>query len=1353
PRAAFSSPRAASAARSLPLQPASRPCSPLAAPAARSQPVCSPLAAPAACSPPFCSPLAPPCCPACTAMLAPPCLRRPAAATAARATAAAGGDFAGGAGSATGAGGARRATGMELLQLPEVMDLLLPAAAPGDSESAAALGASECAAALGSRASPAIGPSSAKALHTFTLDSGASSCYFRDCTSLTPLAAPVPVSLVDPTGGPVVARASTVLPCPAVPSGSLSGLHLPTFSTNVPGSSLYTLTTESPQVAEAGQVPASSQVFASGQLAASCSCRVLSHQTLLWHHRLGHPSLPCLRDMHSRLLVSGLPRSLPSLPRSPAPPYLPCVERQPRAAPHSSEFPPATAPLQTLQMDVWGPAPVGGMDQDCYFLLVVDDYTRSTTVFPLRRKAVISGVLIPWIRATRRQLRERFIRDFPILRLHSDRGGEFSSDLLAEFCLDEGIVQSFMLPASPQKKGIAERCIGLIMEVSRALSLVRDAKASKLSSRTLRCIFLGFPTDTQPWQFYHLRSRRVFSSQDVTFDESVSYNRLHPHASHPVPLTPLFLVPVPPPVDPLPPQGPSPSGVSQVDPTPFVEPLEISSGSSGPSEGDDPAANDMAATRCSPRLETPLGFPPRPSLPPPQPAAVDYRAETARAEPRGAEKEGEGSGGAAPAGAGSGVAATGGVSSWGAATGGADSSQAIPASPGGNAGAGGTGGTAGGAAGAGGVGGTAGAGGAGAGRTGGTGGSGAAGPGGARTRGAGAAKAGGAAGAGGAGGATGATGTVGAGGTTRARGHGAARASGAAGAGAAGAGGARAANSALRRLFFYTQPHSSLPPLDSVLCQVLSLPSSSGLSLPLQCPPTDQSQPQLLLRSPLLAPSPHTEVTESLTERCEPETRASIPVRTRRVARPRPPTVPGTHGMALRPSSVPQRVVLPEPPASSVPHVPNPESDLARAASPTVPRFLATFVSDPDLESTAVFALVTELVDFAARSLFDYVASLVTETESVCPPSVEGKLALGSDVLEDIKFELECLEAALPRFASKLLCAEGDPDTLDIPTPRSYAEVITGTYVDEVPPLGANIVDGMWIFRVKRPPGSPPAFKPSQGDLAASPTQLNWVISCGYPLEPPAASLRSPPRAPRVARHTQDYTCGSGFAPSFADPSLFLRTDSTLSPFYVLVYERHTCTDLGELHSYVGFQITRDRARRTITLTQSHMVHHLLQRFDFQYSSPQSTPLPTGHSLSAPPSDESVEPSGPYPELVGCLMYLMTCTRPDLAYPLSLLARYVAPGRHRKVHWDAAKRALRYLCSTSGMGLVLGGQGSVVLTGHFDTPWAEDQAAQHSSHGYTFSLGSGSISWRSTRSPSVLSSSCEAEIYAGAMAA
>ncbi|CAI7855792.1 unnamed protein product [Closterium sp. NIES-54] len=129
-------------------------------------------------------------------------------------------------------------------------------------------------------------------------------------------------------------------------------------------------------------------------------------------------------------------------------------------------------------------------------------------------------------------------------------------------------------------------------------------------------------------------------------------------------------------------------------------------------------------------------------------------------------------------------------------------------------------------------------------------------------------------------------------------------------------------------------------------------------------------------------------------------------------------------------------------------------------------------------------------------------------------------------------------------------------------------------------------------------------------------------------------------------RHTEDYTCG--FTPSTNDPSLFLRTDTSLPPFYVLVYvddlvfaadtealtlvktelqKRYTCTDLGELRSYLGLQITRDIARCTITLTQSHMVHQVLQRFDFQFSSPQPTPLSTGHSLSAPPLDESVEPS------------------------------------------------------------------------------------------------------------------------------
>ncbi|CAI7825761.1 unnamed protein product, partial [Closterium sp. NIES-54] len=157
---------------------------------------------------------------------------------------------------------------------------------------------------------------------------------------------------------------------------------------------LYTLSTESPPLSPSGQVAASSQVLAaasrSGPESAPCSCRLLSHQTLLWHHRLGHPSLPRLRGMASRVLVSGLLRSLPPIPPGPAPTCVPCVEGRQRAAPHSSEFPPTEAPLQTLHMDVWGPARVRGQGHERYFLLVVDDYSRYTTVFPLRSKGEVT---------------------------------------------------------------------------------------------------------------------------------------------------------------------------------------------------------------------------------------------------------------------------------------------------------------------------------------------------------------------------------------------------------------------------------------------------------------------------------------------------------------------------------------------------------------------------------------------------------------------------------------------------------------------------------------------------------------------------------------------------------------------------------------------------------------------------------------------------------------------------------------------------------------------------------------------------------------------------------------------------
>ncbi|CAI7891557.1 unnamed protein product [Closterium sp. NIES-54] len=162
-----------------------------------------------------------------------------------------------------------------------------------------------------------------------------------------------------------------------------------------------------------------------------------------------------------------IPRSLPPLPPGPAPTCVPCVEGRQRAAPNSSLIPLTEAPLQTLHMDVWSSARVRGQGHERYFLLVVDDYSHYTTVFPLRSKGEVTKVLIDWIRGARRQLSESFGSDLPVLRLHSDRGGEFSSDLLRAFCRLEDIRQKFTLPTSPQQNGIAQRRIGMVMDVTR----------------------------------------------------------------------------------------------------------------------------------------------------------------------------------------------------------------------------------------------------------------------------------------------------------------------------------------------------------------------------------------------------------------------------------------------------------------------------------------------------------------------------------------------------------------------------------------------------------------------------------------------------------------------------------------------------------------------------------------------------------------------------------------------------------------------------------------------------------------------------------------------------------------------
>ncbi|CAI7871801.1 unnamed protein product [Closterium sp. NIES-54] len=814
-------------------------------------------------------------------------------------------------------------------------------------------------------------------------------------------------------------------------------------------------------------------------------------------------------------------------------------------------------------MDVWGPARVSGEGRERYFLLVVDDYTRYTRVFPLHSKGEVPDVLIPWIRAVRLQLHERFRTDLPVLCLHYDRGGEFSSDLLRDFSRGEGILQSFTLPASPQKNGIAERRIGSVMEVTRTsmihvaaphflwpfavryaahqLSLwprvslletsptlhwtgevgnasvfrvwgsrafVRDTSADKLSARAIPGVFLGFPPDAPGWQFYHPTSCRVFPSQDVTFDKSVPFIISSPTT--------------------LPLPHPRRSSLLQV-PLRYTPSRPRVAVASGAARG---AAFGGAASGGA------------------EPGAGGRRGDVR--PPGGAEPEGVEPGGAESGGAGSGGAEPRGTASFGVEL---PELETLPLEtlelevlellilevlelllqlvvpkvlqllvlevlvprvlelPG----------------------------------------------------------------------------LVVLGvlvleelelETLRSL-------------------ALELETIRLLALELETleQLTLELEVLElGVLClAVLVLCLSSSTVLPpsfLSLPP-HPSQPQLQPGSPLPAPSPYADKTDSLTECREPESRLASPIRAVRTGcrdpRPRPPPVPDTQAMTLRPSSVPLGVPLLPPPESSLPAVP----DLLCCICPHA-----------------------ELADFATARRLDYATALVAESESSSPPSVEGECALGTDVLEERQEDFECLAAAVPYLMAMLLAPEGDPDAPDIPTPRSYAEAIPGfcqrqgvDYFQTFSPtpkmttlrvllhvaaqrdyelhsldfstafLQGNVHKEIWL---RRPPGFTGSF----------PAGTQWS------LRRPVYGLR---QVPREWHDTMRTTLAAlGFNPSTADPSLFLHADKLLPPFYVLLYvddlvfatadtealtlvksemqKRHTCTDLGELRSYLGLQITRDRA-------------------------------------------------------------------------------------------------------------------------------------------------------------------------------
>lgn len=253
-----------------------------------------------------------------------------------------------------------------------------------------------------------------------------------------------------------------------------------------------------------------------------------------------------------------------------------------------------------------------------------------------------------------------------------------------------------------------------------------------------------------------------------------------------------------------------------------------------------------------------------------------------------------------------------------------------------------------------------------------------------------------------------------------------------------------------------------------------------------------------------------------------------------------------------------------------------------------------------------------------------------------------------------------------------------------------------------------------------------------------------------------------------------------GFSPLLADPCIFVRivnrcisiigchvddlalfcnTRAVLNELKAELSKEFEMTDLGDIKLIVGLAVTRDRANRTITLSQSHYIEQFGNRFqgDDVYSGKASTPLAPGTQLSkaqSPATDEerAEMKKTPYQVAVGSLMYAAICTRPELSYPVGQVSQFSSnPG---PTHWKAVKRIIRYAKNTKDRALTFGGPGATLeLTVHCDADYAQETEKRHSTTGFCCKIAGGVVSYASRRQTCVSTSTVEAEYVAACSAA
>jgi transposase InsO family protein len=186
--------------------------------------------------------------------------------------------------------------------------------------------------------------------------------------------------------------------------------------------------------------------------------------------------------------------------------------------------------------------------------------------------------------------------------------------------------------------------------------------------------------------------------------------------------------------------------------------------------------------------------------------------------------------------------------------------------------------------------------------------------------------------------------------------------------------------------------------------------------------------------------------------------------------------------------------------------------------------------------------------------------------------------------------------------------------------------------------------------------------------------------------------------------------------------------------------------DIGadsDLHHFLSLKFTRDRQQRLVYLNQSHYIEEIQEKFVTNVV-PVLTPTDSSFKLLRRRSTSDPPSSGPYNQLIGSLLWVSQCTRPDISFAVNKLSQHLRDPS--EAHWQAAVRILNYLVSTKNLRLRLGGK--LNCSGFSDSDWAEDRDDRKSTSAYTYRIGDGAISWKSRKQATVSLSSTEAEYKA-----